>query len=158
MTQHSATFDSNESRQAYSDKMTSTDGGSEVVKPTLYSHSAHRCERWSSYRNFRVKQFSPVNFSRCFIFVAQALRQKLKPTTISFKRYACTFLGPDTMSPLERSWSVSSSDGMQCRYPCRFTDREGTAIGYLKDFTHLSQSAVPSVFKVCFCDCALELV
>ena len=44
VTHHSATCDSNESRQAYSDKMTSTDGGSEVVKPTLYNHSAHRCE------------------------------------------------------------------------------------------------------------------
>ena len=61
VTHHSATCDSNESRQAYSDKMTSTDGGSEVVKPALYSHSAHRCQVITSHiyyyrsRNFRVK-------------------------------------------------------------------------------------------------------
>ena len=36
------------------------------------------------------------------------------------------------VAPLERSWSTRSAQARErSRYPCRITDSEGTAIGYL---------------------------
>ena len=84
--------------------------------------------------NFRVKNTSPFNFSRCFIFVARAHQRKLHHAKILFTRtrarsrsrdwIPCCAIG-EKMEP-----RISASE--ECsRHPYRITGREGTAIGYL---------------------------
>ena len=89
-----------------------------------------RCRKYRRSGNFRVKCISPLNFSRCFIFVAQAQQRKLNHAKILFTctctcahsrdRIPCRAIGEE----LERQ--ISASEGM---HPCRIV---GTAIGYLR--------------------------
>ena len=92
--------------------------------------------------NFRVKYISPFNFSRCFIFVARAHRQKLNHVKISSTyvyayAYTRAFPGPDTMS---RHWRGAGASDQRERgnaadtHAVSLIERELPSATYLKRF------------------------